>query len=50
MTASAKRPATYADIEALPEDMIGEIINGRLLIRRVSEMAPSWRTRRSGSE
>ncbi len=27
MTAAAKKPATYADIEALPPDVIGEIIN-----------------------
>jgi Uma2 family endonuclease len=31
MTAPAKRPATYADIEALPPDMIGEIIFGTLV-------------------
>jgi hypothetical protein len=30
MTAPAKRAATYADIEALPPHLIGEIINGAL--------------------
>jgi Uma2 family endonuclease len=30
MTSPAKRPATYADIEALPEHMTGEIIDGVL--------------------
>lgn len=27
-----KRPATYADIEALPENMVGEIIDGELIV------------------
>lgn len=30
MNAPVKKPATYADIEALPPDVIGEIINGVL--------------------
>ncbi len=30
MGTSAKAIATYADIEALPENMVGEIINGVL--------------------
>jgi Uma2 family endonuclease len=30
MTAPSKRPATYADIEALPPHVTGEIINGVL--------------------
>ncbi len=29
--ANRKRPATYADIEALPEHLVGEIIGGRLV-------------------
>ncbi len=27
-----RRPATYADIEALPEHMVGEIVNGELVV------------------
>jgi Uma2 family endonuclease len=27
-----KRPATYADIEALPEHVVGEIVNGELVV------------------
>ncbi|HTM20955.1 MAG TPA: Uma2 family endonuclease [Kofleriaceae bacterium] len=30
--APAKKPATYADIEALPEHLVGEIINGELVV------------------
>lgn len=30
--ASAKRPATYADIEALPEHLVGELIEGELFV------------------
>src|SRR5262245_9678141 len=29
---STKRPATYADIEALPENMVGEIIDDELFV------------------
>lgn len=29
---SDKKPATYADIEALPENMVGEIIDGELFV------------------
>lgn len=34
-----KRPATYADIEALPENLVGEIIEGELIV------SPRARTR-----
>jgi Uma2 family endonuclease len=27
-----KRPATYADVEALPENVVGEIVDGELLV------------------
>lgn len=30
--APAKKPATYADIEALPEHLVGEIIDGELFV------------------
>lgn len=30
--APAKKPATYADIEALPEHLVGEIIDGELIV------------------
>ena len=30
--APAKRPATYADLEALPEHVVGEIIDGELFV------------------
>jgi Uma2 family endonuclease len=30
--AAAKKPATYADIEALPEHLVGEIIDGELIV------------------
>ena len=30
MTAAVQRPATYADLEALPANMVGEIIDGAL--------------------
>lgn len=30
--APAKKPATYADVEALPEHLIGEIIDGELIV------------------
>jgi len=29
---TAKRRATYADIEALPEHLVGEIIDGELFV------------------
>jgi Uma2 family endonuclease len=32
MTLPAKRPATYADIVALPEHLVGEILNGDLVV------------------
>lgn len=32
MTLAAKRPATYADIVALPEHLIGELLNGDLVV------------------
>jgi Uma2 family endonuclease len=32
MTLPAKRPATYADIVALPEHVVGEILNGDLVV------------------
>ncbi|MEO1172980.1 MAG: Uma2 family endonuclease [Myxococcota bacterium] len=32
MTSLAKRSATYADIEALPENQVGELVNGDLLV------------------
>ncbi len=31
-----RRPATYADLEAVPSNMIGEIINGRVVTRPVA--------------
>ncbi|WP_164007185.1 Uma2 family endonuclease [Pyxidicoccus trucidator] len=31
MSKETKRPATYADIEALPENMVGQIIDGELI-------------------
>lgn len=31
MTSAPKRPATYADVEALPENLVGEIIDGTLM-------------------
>lgn len=31
MTAPIKKPATYADLQALPENMVGEIIDGELV-------------------
>jgi Uma2 family endonuclease len=30
-TAAAKKPATYEDLQALPENMVGEIIDGELV-------------------
>ncbi len=32
MTLPARRSATYADIEALPEHLVGEILNGELVV------------------
>lgn len=32
MVLPARRPATYADIEALPEHLVGEILNGELVV------------------
>jgi Uma2 family endonuclease len=32
MSQPAKRPATYADLEALPEHVIGELIGGELIV------------------
>src|SRR5687767_8112756 len=32
--APPKRPATYADIEAIPEHLVGEIIEGELVVSR----------------
>jgi Uma2 family endonuclease len=32
MTLPARRPATYADIAALPEHVVGEILNGELVV------------------
>ncbi|MBI5525338.1 MAG: Uma2 family endonuclease [Deltaproteobacteria bacterium] len=32
VTAAAKRRATYADIEALPDNVVGEIIDGELVV------------------
>lgn len=34
MTRATKRPATYAHFEALPEHLVGEIIDGALVTRR----------------
>ncbi|MCP3098115.1 Uma2 family endonuclease [Myxococcus sp. K15C18031901] len=31
MGQETKRPATYADLEALPEDVVGQLIDGRLI-------------------
>ncbi|MFP2912818.1 Uma2 family endonuclease [Pyxidicoccus sp. 3LFB2] len=31
MSKETKRPATYADIEALPENMVGQLIDGELI-------------------
>ena len=32
VTLPARRPATYADIVALPENVVGEIVNGELVV------------------
>ena len=32
MSKETKRPATYADLEALPEHMVGQIIDGELIV------------------
>jgi Uma2 family endonuclease len=32
MTLPGRRPATYADIETLPEHLVGEILNGELVV------------------
>lgn len=32
MTLAARRPATYADIQALPEHLIGELVAGELVV------------------
>jgi Uma2 family endonuclease len=32
VAAQKKRPATYADIEALPEHLVGEILDGELIV------------------
>jgi len=36
------RAATYADIEALPDNIVGEIIHGRLPDAAYFELAPDW--------
>ncbi|QSQ22456.1 Uma2 family endonuclease [Pyxidicoccus parkwayensis] len=32
MTKETKRPATYADLEALPENVVGQLIDGELIV------------------
>ncbi len=41
MTGSAKRPATYADLETVPEHLVAEIVGGELVTRSHGWMLPA---------
>jgi hypothetical protein len=49
MVSPARKPATYEDLLQLPDDKIGEIVDGELYASPRPAVPPSWPTRHGGS-